>query len=133
VQITRSESLNPPDPSRSQPVDLYDELQHVLVMLRSQRAALDAELAERARTGFVKFSTEHAENAAMLGRAYAQVVKEARSLEKDAHRRAVRLSPDEKRRVFVEWFETQLPEHQRAFLQELTRIHNARRAPGAVA
>jgi len=108
---------------------LYAVAQRSINLIERQLVQLEREQTEREVSG-LKFSAEHAENAARLGRALAQVVKEARSLEKDAHRRASRLTPPQKRAVFVEWFESQLPEHQRKLLQELTRVYNARRIGG---
>lgn len=61
-------------------------------------------------------------------RALPGLVKEVRQLTKDNEEWAGNLGYDDKRRVIVEFFREMPQEHQRALVQELTRVLNERRS-----
>lgn len=65
---------------------------------------------------------------AKVMRAAAPLMKEMRQLIKDARDWASALSYEDKRRVMVDFFALMPPEHQRALVQELTRVLNERRS-----
>lgn len=65
---------------------------------------------------------------AKVMRAAAPLMKEMRQLVKDARDWAAALGYDDKRRVMVDFFRLMPPEHQRALVQELTRVLNERRS-----
>lgn len=60
-------------------------------------------------------------------RALAGLVKEARSLTKDATQFASALSVEEKREAIASWFDSLPSQQQLLLLQDLTRRHNGER------
>src|SRR6266567_2184872 len=61
-------------------------------------------------------------------RALACLIKEARSLQKDAVGWAAALTAEEKRAAIVDWYHSLPEQQQHLLLQELLRIYNERRS-----
>lgn len=89
--------------------------------MRDAAAELGKPLNQRAARG-------HRKRVLDVMRALPALMKESRQLTKDADAWAEGLGYDEKRKLMVDFFRLMPVEHQRALVQELTRVLNERRS-----
>lgn len=113
---------NPPTTS----VNLAEVTQEAIVSQRKHLRELTASRSPRSKC-YGTDGMASPEQVDSASRALAALVKEARSIAKDAIRATSKLTPEEMRAEVVDWFRASPPEQQRLLLQELTRVHNDER------
>jgi len=73
------------------------------------------------------FDIDFAKELSNVTRALATVLKEARALNKENAAAAAKLGPTQKRKLLMDWFESQPFEVKRGMLFQMTQICNAER------
>jgi hypothetical protein len=74
-----------------------------------------------------EFDASFAKELANVTRALATVLKEARAINKENSAAAAKLGPTQKRKLLMDWFESQPFEVKRSMLFQMTQICNAER------
>jgi hypothetical protein len=113
-------------PKKSKPIFLDDITEQTL---RLQKKTLDRlELwSDKLDDSPELFDAEFAKELANVTRALASVLKEARAINKENATAAAKLGPTEKRKLLMDWFESQPFDVQRSMVWQMTQIVNGSR------
>jgi hypothetical protein len=108
---------------KSKPIYLDDITEQTL---RLQKRTLDRleEWSDQLDDGPSEFDATFAKELANVTRALATVLKEARAINKENAAAAAKLGPTQKRKLLMDWFESQPFEIQRSMLWQMQQICN---------
>lgn len=112
---------------KSKPIYLDDITEQTL---RLQKRTLDRleEWSDQLDDGPSEFDATFAKELANVTRALATVLKEARAINKENAAAAAKLGPTQKRKLLMDWFESQPFEVQRSMLWQMTQVVNGTKA-----